>query len=382
MNIRPDRKKAVWQRYLGVGFCTVIGAVCGVVIGMAIVRYVKTFGEKSIGQQLTALGVLLVGMYLAVFLNIIIHEAGHLVFGRLSGYQFSSFRIGRLMWIKEEGKIRLKKLSIAGTGGQCLMSPPDMADGGIPVVLYNLGGSLMNAVSGFICLGLCFVTGSIPYVPVFFAMMAVIGMLDALSNAIPMRMGMVDNDGYNALALRRDKEAQRSFWIQLKANNELARGRSILEQPAEWFEMPSDEGLKNSMVAVMGVFACNRLMSEHRFEEAAKEMEKLLEKDTAIVDLHRNLLICDLIYCELIGENRRERLEELLDKEQRKFMKSMRRFPAVLRTEYAYALLGKKDEQEADKIREQFERAALTYPYPKDAESEREFMDIVKNREV
>ena len=55
---------------------------------------------------------------ISVLIQIVIHEAGHLIFGLLSGYQFCSFRILILMWIRSEGRIRLKRLSIAGTGGQ------------------------------------------------------------------------------------------------------------------------------------------------------------------------------------------------------------------------------------------------------------------------
>ena len=96
--------------------------------------------------------ILLIYMYAAIFVHVIIHEAGHLVFGLLSGYSFTSFRIFSFMWIKENGKLRLKRLSLAGTAGQCLMTPPELVDGKMPVVLYNLGGSIMNLLTGGIFL--------------------------------------------------------------------------------------------------------------------------------------------------------------------------------------------------------------------------------------
>ncbi|MGN0027478.1 MAG: hypothetical protein ACI33I_10830 [Clostridium sp.] len=37
------------------------------------------------------------------------------------------------MFIKENDKLKLKKLSLAGTGGQCLMSPPEFIDGNLYV---------------------------------------------------------------------------------------------------------------------------------------------------------------------------------------------------------------------------------------------------------
>ena len=82
-----------------------------------------------------------------MYVQLIIHELGHLIFGLLSGYKFSSFRIGNLMLLKTGGKLKIKKLKIAGTAGQCLMSPPDMKDNKMPVIAYNLGGAILNLLS-------------------------------------------------------------------------------------------------------------------------------------------------------------------------------------------------------------------------------------------
>ena len=58
----------------------------------------------------------------------------------------------------------------------------------------------------------------------------------------------------------------------------------------------------------------------------------------------------------------------------------MKTFPSVLRTEYAYALLGEKDIDKAQKIKDQFEKCAKTYPYPSDIDSERELMEIAEEK--
>jgi len=221
-------------------------------------------------------------------------------------------------------------------------------------------------------------TRSMPIVPVFCLMFAVIGNAYALMNGVPMRLGTVDNDGYNALSLGKSPEALRSFWVQMKVNEQMAKGKCITELPADWFTPPSDEGMQNSMTSVMGVFACNRMMVEKKFEEAAALMQHYMEIDTAIVGLHRNLMLCDMIYCELVGENRCEVVSEYLSREQKKFMKSMKKFPTVLRTEYVCALLDRYDPKKAEEIETQFEAVAKTYPYPSDIESERELMRHAK----
>lgn len=118
------RQKKGWQWYLGSVLFCLLGAVGGFMAAYYVGKAMSL--EKELGRNIFLLGLLLLGMYLAFFLQIIVHEAGHLAFGLLSGYAFSSFRIMDFMWIKEDGKLRLKKFSLAGTGGQCLMEPPEM----------------------------------------------------------------------------------------------------------------------------------------------------------------------------------------------------------------------------------------------------------------
>ena len=136
------------------------------------------------------------------------------------------------------------------------------------------------------------------------------------------------------------------------------------------------------MVVVMGVFACNRLMDAQKFEEADKLMAHMLEIDSGMVGLHRRLMICDRMYVELITENSREVLDKMFTKEQKKFMMQMKNYPSVLRTEYVYALLYEMDNAKAERIMAQFEKCAKTYPYPNGVQSERELMEIAKERKI
>ncbi|MCI7129011.1 MAG: hypothetical protein MSA09_00300 [Lachnospiraceae bacterium] len=370
------KKKIVWQQYITMILFMIVGAVCGILMVECVDR---SSGDQSLYQVFFTLIGLFIGMYAGLIIQIVIHEAGHLFFGLLSGYRFSSFRIFSFMWMKENGKIRLKRFSLAGTGGQCLMSPRDLVDGKIPVILYNLGGSLMNVITGFVFLFLFFVFDSIPILSTEMLMLAVIGFAYAIMNGIPMRMGTVDNDGYNAFALTRNSEAMFAFWVQLKANDLISKGMRLKDMPDEWFCVPTDKEMKNSMIAVRGVFACNRLLDARKFEEADRLMAHLLKIDSGIVGLHRNLLICDRIYVELITENRKEVLDEMLSKEQIKFMKQMKNLLSVLRTSYTYALLCEHDVKKAEQLKMQFEKRAKTYPYPNEVQSEWELMEHAGN---
>ena len=376
-DMNKRRRKIVWQQYIGMAFMMLIGAMCGFIM----VWYIdKSSADTPLYQEILSLVGLFLGMYVALFFHMIVHEAGHLVFGLMTGYKFCSFRVASFMWLKENGKLKFKRLTLAGTGGQCLMTPPDMKDGKIPLVLYNLGGSFINIIIGALFLVGYLIFSDIPFLSPILLIFAVVGFMTAMVNGIPMRMGTVDNDGYDAFALSRNKEAVEAFWVQLKVAEQSSKGVRLKDMPAEWFAVPTDEAMKNSMVAVRGVFTCNRLMDEEKFEEADITMAHLLEIDSGIVGLHRNLMMCDRIYVELIGENRSETIESMITKEQKKFMKAMKRFPSVLRTQYVLALLSEKDAARAEAIKNEFEKVAKTYPYAQDIESEKNLMRIAESK--
>jgi len=378
MKTEKKAKKTPWQQHLSQLFLLLIGAVCGFVLVEHINAAVGV--DAPVEKVIPLLLVIVAGFYLGLFIHTVIHEAGHLVFGLLSGYRFSSFRIKSFTWIKESGKIKFKLLTLAGTAGQCLMAPPDLVDGKIPVILYNLGGSLMNVIAASVSLVLYFATTWSHLLSGVFLALSICGFALAIMNGVPMRVGLVNNDGHNAIMLRRDPEALRSFWVQLKVNSELAKGVCLLDMPEEWFVFPSDEAMKNSMVAEVGALACERLMDQKKFAEADARLAQLLEFSSTMSGLIRCLKICDRMYIELITENRPAVLNEMLTKEQKKFMKSMRNFPTVIRTEYAYALLRENNREKAEQIQARFEKCAKTYPYPIELQAERQRIELATEK--
>ena len=372
---RHSRAGGQWFVMLGY---LLVGIISGVLIMNCLERYIDA--GASAKAALLRFVLLFLCMYAAMVLQIVIHEAGHLVFGLMTGYRFNSFRVFNLMLLKENGRLCLRKLSIAGTGGQCLMDPPDLKDGDMLFVLYNLGGAFLNLLSSLLFGGLALLCAPWSFRQTALLLLAFIGVAFALINGLPFGSGPVSNDGRNTVELAKNPEARRAFWIQMKGNVLVSRGVRVKDMPAEWFVMPSEEGMKNGMIAVVGVLACNRLMDEQRFEEAGRLIERVLREGSAVAGMHRALLTCDRMFIELIGDNRREVLDGMMTKEQKRLMKAMKQLPSVIRTEYAWALLAEKDAAKAEKLRRQFDRAAKTYPYPSEAAGERELLEIAYSR--
>lgn len=317
--------------------------------------------------------------YFIYAIFVIIHELGHLIGGLLSGYKFSSFRIFSFMLIKENNKFKIERFSLYGTIGQCLMVPPDLVDGKIPVVLSNLGGVIFNIIFGIISLGLSYVFKNTFLLDLFLEFLGIFCLIGAVSNGIP-RKSKLNNDGYNTLLLRNNKDAMMGLWLQLKCNDLSLKGVRLKDMPDEMFIIPKDIDRHNSINTTRLVFLCNRLMDQHKFKEASKMIDELLNEDNDISEVYRYLLICDSIYLELIGKNRLDVIESYFSDGLRDFMNAMKKFPSVIRTRYTYFLLGAKDLERADFYEKQFIKCTKNYPNKADIESERELMEIAKNK--
>ena len=76
-----------------------IGAALG--FGIAALADGKSSGDVSFFGTFLNIAGLLIAVLLVVYIQIIFHEAGHLVFGLLSGYRFVSFRVGSFTIVKD-----------------------------------------------------------------------------------------------------------------------------------------------------------------------------------------------------------------------------------------------------------------------------------------
>ena len=347
------------------------GAIIGGAAGFFGTMYLDKAGISGFGWIWVP-----VALVVAVYLQIIVHEAGHLVCGLLSGYKFVSFRVDRFMIYKKQGKLHWGNYMLAGTGGQCLMAPPEMEDGTIPYRLYNFGGALANLIFSGVAAVLGFVCSSQPIIVIFCAVTVIIGVFFAATNGIPIHTDTIDNDGYNAMSLGKQKEALRALWVQLKVNEMQTEGIRLKDMPEEWFQKPTEEGMKNSMIATIEVMRCNRLLDMHLFKETSQAIDAAFQSKNGMVGVHKMLLKLDQIYCEVIGEQRETILNQMEEKELIAFMKTMKTFPSVLRAQYAYSLLIEKEQSKAQKILKQFETVIKTHPYEGDAQSEWEFIRL------
>lgn len=355
------QKKQIPWKTIGL---TLLAALVGGAVGYWGMCQVDSLG-------LPGLLVLLLLLVLAYVLQVVVHEGGHLVCGLLTGYRALSFRIGRMLLVKLDGRWKLRAYHIPGTGGQCLMAPP--AQERPPYRLYHLGGGLANLLLAALALPLCLWTQLLP-LQVFCGMLAVFGLWMAAANLIPMKSGGIGNDGYNAKYLGKDPLAQRCLSAQLWMNASLLEGYSLADMPKEWFALPQGADLGNPMIAGTAMQAASRLIALGELEEADGAVRALLARDD-LLGLYRLELAGEAIYCALVLGRRRE-AERLYTPEVRRYWKqTLKYYPSRVRQAYAWALLAERDVEKARDLRAEFERAAARYPYSGELAGERNLLD-------
>ena len=364
-------------QYVMMFIFVLLGVAFGLFAGRFIAQIEKNMfsNNEGITSSLLSFGILIVITVIAMYVQIIVHEGGHLVFGLFSGYKFSSFRIENFMILKENEKFKIKMIKIAGTGGQCLMTPPQLIDGKIPYVLYGYGGCIANVLVSAL-LFIVYLLFPNTLLSKFCIISAVLGVFFAIINGIPLKMGLICNDGYNVLAQKKYPRAIRGMWLQLSINERLSSGDRLKDIPEDWLYMPQDDELQNVLTATIGVFYENKLISMQKFDEAITIINRFLNEETAILDLHKNLLICDLIYCKLIKGEEKEEIEKYYNKNIKAFMKQMKKFPSVLRTQYAIDLIHNNNKADADKTFAIFEKVEKNYPYKGDIKDERTLIEM------
>lgn len=253
--------------------CVVIGAAIGV--GAAILDDSGAFDLDAVRPFYLAerFGFVYFAFFLAYYmvtmlLHTIIHEAGHLVFGLLSGYRFLSFRIFSFTIVKKDDKIAVKKLKVPGTMGQCLMYPPEWQDDQpYPYVLFNLGGGVLNIISSILVIPLFF-TGSVLWAWIA-GVFIFSGVILAVTNLVPMTIG-IPNDGKNCLDCKKLKEAQKGFYLQLKINADMSDGAELKDFPVELFEVQEEQQGKkiSALIAYLYLQKYYWYLSQGRDEEA------------------------------------------------------------------------------------------------------------------
>lgn len=341
-------------------FSLLIGALIGgAAVGATIfiiegsdgtVDVLRKVGELPLVDFVVPIVLAFVAMAVAIVLHIVLHEAGHLLMGLATGYRFSSFRIGSIAFVRREGRISIRRYKLAGTGGQCLMLPPEVPAERVPFFWYNAGGVVMNIVVALLALVMLKTCDLSMWWSEWSMMMVIVGVFLAVVNGIPMRPGGMQNDGMNILMLYRNPEKRKDLMHQLQIAAAATEGKRASEMPAEWFDCDPVDDPKDLIRLASRLNHQARLIDEGRFVEAHTAVADLLAHFDELPQIVRFELAGEYVFIELLATGCKEIVEKYWTKKQADYVKAGAKFSsAKQRILFVYALYAEND---ADKARQ------------------------------
>ncbi|MDE5965918.1 MAG: M50 family metallopeptidase [Lachnospiraceae bacterium] len=322
------------------------------------------YGELDTGQSMLFYGGSLLVLLIWFSIHTIFHEFGHLIAGLLTGYRFVSFRVGKLVLVKENGKLTTKKMTLKGTSGQCLMCPPPSKPEEMEDTWYLLGGPLANMVLASLSMYLYSIFTYTLATYIVFFLGGISGLICCIMNLFPMKAGGMVNDGYNIFITGRNAHAKAALYYCLTANAQMSEKEQlsdISEELLSGIKEFSYEDITN--VGEGNLFSlCSLIYLAEGEYEAAEACSRRLFETEGVLGLFKYEAQCDLLYHELIGACRQEEIKKLYTKELKKYINQTSSYPARKMLMFAYYHCCKKDEMQA--TRELCDLKALKDVYP------------------
>ena len=286
----------------------IINALLQLVGIMAVGAVVEYFVGKIAGDSLSRgdapniIFLLLAGV-IAFVLQIIVHEAGHLVCGLISGYKFVSFRVFDFKIIKDEnGKLNFRYEKIAGTGGQCLMRAPEYVEGKFKYKLYLLGGVIFNVLFSIVFWLI---------LPSYYTLLfALIGFTLAFLNLIPMGF----NDGMTFYHASKDETTRFVLYLQLEYVYYQSIGKNLLIERPEIVEKINSLEITNTnyLTDSLEFIKLDGLEYFFEFDTLYNESRKLYIDRDNLLPVYKVELMALLVKLISLVNPKDELLEELM----------------------------------------------------------------------
>ncbi|HSL85774.1 MAG TPA: M50 family metallopeptidase [Bacteroidales bacterium] len=235
MEENHGKKKSLWKSLI---FIWIAGTALG--LGLAVSDADLSFME-NIG--FFDLPIMFVLFFIGVFLVINIHELGHLIVGKLLGYEFLMFRAGIFSVHKENGRLRFSLVRNVGYGGLCAMLPKgdsDLKD----FAVYSTGGIIFNIITGilFILAPGYFSLPGVFSVPLYGT--GLVSVILALINAWPFFSMNQPTDGMMFYSIMKNSPLAERFYESAMLSQKLVAGTRPRELILEMPDLPIEDHLE------------------------------------------------------------------------------------------------------------------------------------------
>lgn len=296
----------------------IVNLIFWIIDGESPTKLLQRIAGDNIGLFIVETLLLLFSILAAVILQIIIHEGGHLVAGLMSGYRFVSFRFLNYTIISKDGHLQLRNFELGGTGGQCLLAPPDKPKEQIDTRWYNAGGVLANIISAAIAIVLLCTVSMPEWLEAFMLTTVFTGIGFAILNGVPMKIAGGGNDGLNLLNLEKNPASKQCFLNILEVNALVHEGQQYKDMPERLFATPDPLDWENALHVGCRMMNVNRMMNVYQWEDAYDLMTEVMANKDVMTTISQAESKCVMtLVC--IATGRYDEAREYYDKKTAKY---------------------------------------------------------------
>lgn len=227
-----------------------------------------------------------------------IHESGHFLCGKLSGFKLLLFGIGPFNWRYENGKFKFSVERKKGYLGFCAMIPPSSEISPRRYLLYISGGVAANILTGIIVVALFFIfTIGNMYLMIFLWMLGFFSILVGLLNFVPHLSGNAISDGKIFWSIIDGDSTAKDFLLIQQFSSLLAAGK----RPRETGQMKRLSGKNEDSeshefttnILMYQLFYAYDIFDIAMMRDVALEMESQIDKVSSIMlPGYKNELCC------------------------------------------------------------------------------------------
>lgn len=320
-------------------------------------------------------------MYLLRYVLALVHEAGHMLGGWLSGLRFYSISVAGWSLVRRGGTLRWGYDATPGAAGLCAMVADKSPR---PYACHILGGPLATLLLGGVCAYLaacvCGPQGSGVPGHILLTILAVEGIAAAVTNLIPQRYAGGMNDGMQLWLLSRDagcreawEQGGRIAWAEYQ-------GLTRRDMPEALFAHPPIARDMNPYAADLAMQRLARLLGQRDFAAALALCHELLEAEVAFSPMQLLSVVRTGALCEAMLDGPGLLCRRMQDRDMVRLMQYSGRTRGTLLCWYAMAKLVSRNEALAAQHRASYARAAARSPHRESVKADSELLRLIDER--
>ncbi|VEU80431.1 M50 family metallopeptidase [Haploplasma axanthum] len=343
------------------------GALIGLVIGVMFLLLGYNIAKGIDSLLWYEWIILVIVLYIVYQLAIIFHELGHLIFGKLTGYKFLSYRYRSFLIMRnEKNKLVLKRFTVHGTLGQCLMIPPKKKP--LPIFWYNVGGVTMNLLFAIVSIIVFKFVGNNDLIKISLTIVITINLFLAVFNWVGIK-GLT-NDGNNYREAKKYPDSRNALFYILDINARLSNNERIttmlLDVPFDELDLTKPLQINYAFsIVIKNIYLQNFELAKTQIDEILKTYN---EPGSILI-----LLIKPYKYLLMLIDEQEQAIDKK-DKDVIKILDAMKYEPSFVLIKWYEELI--RNNQNNDELSKQFLKVCENSP------TQGEVFDLIEFKEV